>query len=224
MRFFAFALLATTACAREPAPESMLRLYIARHGQTDWNLAKRLQGGTDIPLNATGKAHAAALAKVLDGVPLDALYSSALTRSRETAQIVASRGLSAVALADLNEQRMGKFEGAYTDGRDPALTEEYHRRTSDANDTLDGGESIEMHHARVRKAIGEIRARHPAGNVLIVGHGGTNALILRVLLDLTLEQTDKIHQANDEIYAVDLPAEKPPRLWKHIPSDKLEDL
>jgi 2,3-bisphosphoglycerate-dependent phosphoglycerate mutase len=215
---------ALCACAREPVTEEpLLRLYVARHGQTDWNLAKRLQGGTDIPLNDTGKAHAQKLVQTLDGLPLDAIYSSALARSKETAAALGAR-MAATALPELNEQRMGKFEGAYVDGRDPALEAEYHKRTSDLEDTLDGGESVSQHFARVRGAVERIRAEHPRGNVLIVGHGGTNALVLRAILGLTPEQTDTIHQANDEIYVIDLPAGKPPRLWKHIPLDKLGEL
>src|SRR6476620_209508 len=68
-----------------------LRLYIARHGETDWNAQHKLQGMTDIPLNENGRKQAAALAESLTGVHLDAIYSSTLSRSRDTAQTVAGK-------------------------------------------------------------------------------------------------------------------------------------
>src|SRR6266540_1828092 len=92
------------------APDDALRIYVARHGQTDWNVERRLQGATDVPLNEAGRRQAADLAARLAGVPLDRIYSSALKRSRETAE--ALRGRAPIeALAGLNEQSLGAFEG-----------------------------------------------------------------------------------------------------------------
>src|SRR5262245_11027542 len=87
--------LATTAMlagvpveSRQAAAQAnLLRLYIARHGETDWNVQHKVTGTTDVPLNATGLAQAAALRDTLKGVPLDAVYSSTLMRSIETARI-----------------------------------------------------------------------------------------------------------------------------------------
>src|ERR1700704_4480325 len=82
-----------------------LRLYIARHGETDWNLSHRLQGWTDRPLDDTGKRQAVDLAASLKGVHLDAIYSSTLSRSRDTAQTVASdRTLMVKSLPGLRER------------------------------------------------------------------------------------------------------------------------
>src|SRR5215510_5655018 len=65
-----------------------LRIYLARHGETDWNAELRLQGTSDIPLNSKGRQQAAKLAERLKGIHLDAVYCSTLSRSRETATIV----------------------------------------------------------------------------------------------------------------------------------------
>jgi probable phosphoglycerate mutase len=219
-------IVALGAC--DGAPESgsgmaMLRIYLARHGQTDWNAARRLQGGTDVPLNDTGRAQARALAARLDGVALDAIYSSALARSRETARALDGRA-PIEALAGLNERNMGKFEGQYLDGRDPVLEAEYHRRAADPDDALDGGETTREHLARVRAAIEEIRRRHPSGSVLVVGHGGTNQLVLAALLDLPIVDAERVRQANDEVYAIDLAPGRAPAVWKLVPPERLEDL
>jgi 2,3-bisphosphoglycerate-dependent phosphoglycerate mutase len=211
------------AALRRPTAAGTLRIYLARHGETDWNAQRRLQGGTDVPLNAKGRVQAAALATRLDGVALDAIYSSTLARSRETAQ--ALDGWAPIeALPGLAEQSLGKFEGAYLDGRDPQIGAEYRERAADPDDVLDGGESTRAHLARVRGAIEEIRRQHPAGTVLIVGHGGTNQLVLAVLLDLELAEVDRVRQANDEVYAIDLVPSHPPTLWKLVPPEKLEEL
>jgi broad specificity phosphatase PhoE len=202
---------------------TVLRIYLARHGQTDWNAQRRLQGHTDTHLDSTGRAQAHALAAQLAGIRFDHVYCSTLSRSRETAEIL--HGSAPIdSLPGLMEIGLGKFEGLYLGGPDTATIAEYRRRTADPEDTLDGGESENQHLARVAKALDLIRAKHPGGNVLIVGHGGTNKLVLRSLLSLTREQTADINQNNDELYLIEFVHGAPPRLWKLIPKDKLKEL
>lgn len=205
------------------APDDALRIYVARHGQTDWNLARRLQGGTDVPLNETGRRQAEALADRLQGLRLDRIYSSALQRSRQTAEAFKARA-PVEALPGLNEQSLGAFEGLYRDGRDPQREAEYGRRRLDPEDRLDGGESATQHFARVQAAVQAIRSRHAAGAVLIVGHSGTNAMVVCALLGLPVEQASAIDQANDELYMVEVRPSRRPVLWKLIPPDRLEEL
>ena len=211
-----------TRAAAAPA-SGTLRIYLARHGQTDWNAAHRLQGWTDTHLDSVGRAQAAALAARLAGVRFDRVYCSRLSRSRETAMIV--HGDAPIdTLAGLNEQRLGAFEGLYTTGSDTARTAEYVRRIADPDDALDGGESLNQHLARVRATLETIRARHRSGTILIVGHGITNKLILRSLFGLTPELTAPITQANHELYLIELTQGAPPRLWKLITEQNLGDL
>src|SRR5215510_4519160 len=118
-----------------------LRIYLARHGETDWNAERRLQGRTDTTLNATGRQQAAKLAERLKGVRLDAVYSSTLNRSIETAAI--AHGAAPVkSLAGLNERNHGKFEGKKVDGSDPVSEQEWRKRRRDPEDELHGGESL----------------------------------------------------------------------------------
>jgi len=201
-----------------------LRIYLARHGETDWNAERRLQGTTDTPLNSTGRQQAAKLAERLKGVRLDAVYSSTLSRSRDTAELV--RGQAPLkSLAGLNERRIGKFEGKKLDkNSDPATAQEYPKRSRDPDDELDGGESLNQFYERVRTALGDIRSQHNSGAILIVGHAITNQMILRALFGLTLEQAISIRQANDELYLIEIDAGNPPRLWKLITETNLGDL
>jgi broad specificity phosphatase PhoE len=195
-----------TRASRLPDVNDTLRLYLARHGQTDWNLERRLQGSTDIPLNATGRQQAATLARRLAGVHLDAVYSSKLQRSRETAVMV--HGASPVmSLEGFNERRLGAFEGRLA-------SPDYERRSQDPNDTLDGGESLSQFYARIRTTLDGILARHGSGAILIVGHGGTNQMIVRALFKRSPDRAASFQQGNDELYLCEIVSGTAQRLWK----------
>lgn len=204
------------------APEAQstgsLRLYIARHGETDWNALHRLQGWTDRPLNETGRRQAVELAGTLKGIRLDAIYSSTLSRSRDTARTVAGTAMTVKGLDGLRERNYGHFQG----GSDTAP--EYLRRSNDWTDRLDDGESLNQLLARSRESLTQIRREHPTGNVLIVAHWITNQKLLRALLELTPEQTVNIVQNNDEVYLVELDPGAKARLWKLIRENNLGDL
>ncbi len=195
-----------------------LRLYVARHGETDWNLAHRLQGWTDRPLNDTGHRQAIDLAESLKGVHLDAIYSSTLSRSRDTAEAVAGASMMVKSLPGLRERNYGKFQGG--SDTDP----DYLRRVNAWDDAMDGGETLNQLLARTRDSLDMIRREHPSGNVLIVAHRITNQMILRALLNLTPEQAVKIEQGNDEVYLVEFDPGAKPRLWKLVRGGNLGDL
>jgi len=206
------------AVAPQAQGEGPLRLYIARHGETDWNAAHRLQGWTDRPLNELGKKQAVDLAESLRGVRLDAIYSSTLSRSRDTAQAVAGTGIMVKSLPGLRERNYGKFQGG--SDTDPV----YLARVNVWDDTMDGGESLNQLLARTRESLAQIRREHSTGNVLIVAHRITNQMILRALLDLTPDEAVKIQQANDEVYLVEFDPGAKPRLWKLVRGGNLGDL
>jgi 2,3-bisphosphoglycerate-dependent phosphoglycerate mutase len=221
---FLVALVALQAARGTPAaPDDVLRIYLARHGQTEWNAAGRMQGSADIPLNEKGRAQARELAARLASVPFDAIYSSTLQRSRQTAD--AFKGRAPIqALAGLDEQSVGAFTGLTQDERDRARREAFDRRQEDPDDTLDGGESANQHLARVRTALQAIRDAHPRGNVLVVAHGGTNEKILQVLLGLDHQEASAIDQANDEVYLLEVYSSGRPTVWKLVPPDRLKEL
>lgn len=90
----------------------MTEILLIRHGETDWNVEKRLQGHTDIDLNRAGVRQAAALGRALLNEPLDAIFSSDLKRALGTAQGIAiPRGMSIQLDTGLRERCFGAFEG-----------------------------------------------------------------------------------------------------------------
>ena len=213
----------TKSSSGSESNDGTLRIYLARHGQTDWNATRRLQGQSDTELNATGREQAELLRTRMQGVAIDQIYSSALRRSRDTATIVAE-GRAVSSLPSLNEQHIGRFEGLTLGGAAPADEAEWTRRSKLEDDTLDGGESKTQMHARVCSAVEQIRKEHPQGSVLVVAHGGTNQMILRCVLNLSVEQTNLIQQSNDELYLLELKNGIETKVWKLIPGTKLGEL
>jgi broad specificity phosphatase PhoE len=91
---------------------------LVRHGETEWNYDKRIQGHTDIPLNARGRVQAEALGSRLAATPLDRIYTSDLARARETAGIIAAAQpleISVETTQDLRECNYGRWEGLTRD-------------------------------------------------------------------------------------------------------------
>lgn len=215
-------LAAGLAAQQQSAPaRSTLRIYLARHGQTNWNVDGRTQGGTDIRLNDTGRQQAMRLKERLAGVPFDTVIASSLSRSRETAELVHG-DVPVTTVPGLGERRFGKFEGRLTS--DPETGPELQRRMWIPDDSLDGGESLNALRARVGATIDAIRKEHPAGSVLIVGHSYTNRMILSVIFGLTTDQLKSFDQANDELYLIELESDRSPRLWKLITEATVKEL
>jgi broad specificity phosphatase PhoE len=149
-------------------------ILLVRHGETDWNRERRIQGHSDTPLNETGRAQARALAEELADERLDAVYCSDLLRAHETARIVAERkGLDVAAIRDLRERHFGTWEGL-TD-------EEVFARFPQAYEGPSGwgdGETREEMAERVFGALARIAKAHPHGRVLVVSHGGPLRAVL----------------------------------------------
>ena len=89
-----------------------MNLYLIRHGQTDWNVAGKIQGKTDIPLNETGKRQAACLARGMEKQPVVQIYTSSLKRALETAEIIGRRqNVKVKPMKELEEVGFGQWEG-----------------------------------------------------------------------------------------------------------------
>lgn len=158
------------------------QLCIVRHGETDWNAEKRIQGQTDIPLNAAGRAQAAAAAAGLAGRRFDAIYSSDLARTWQTAQpIAAALGLHLNAAPGLRERHYGRMQGLTVEEarqRYPALHAVYVGR--DPHHDLDGGESLTGFAGRIAAGLAGLAAAHAGQTLLLVAHGGVLDIAYRI--------------------------------------------
>ena len=179
-----------------------LRLCLARHGETDWNAAGRIQGQLDTPLNAHGQRQAAALAGALAAQTFDAVYSSDLERAHHTARILAAaHGLAVQALADWRERHHGRMQGNTYDELKLSWPEGYRRlRARDPEFDVEGGESLQGLAARVAAALERLRARHARGTVALVTHGGTLDAVYRLVSGQPLHEPRLVPIRNCSIH------------------------
>lgn len=184
-------------------------IYLIRHGQTDWNLEKRVQGRRPIPLNSTGRQQAAEVARNLKNVKFTAVYSSDIQRAAETAKIIAIEHDLAVRLTKLmRERRYGALVGHSKDSMPEKLKKKLdsyysikdsnkrwrHRPLFRHESNLD----IEI---RTLRFLREVAATHAGENVAIVTHGGIIKVILGTLGWVSKDYFYKIKTPNTS-YAV----------------------
>jgi broad specificity phosphatase PhoE len=148
-------------------------ILLARHGESDWNRAKRWQGQADRPLTDLGRRQAEDLADRLADTELDAVYSSDLRRAADTAEAVARRrGLKVQTTPDLREVDVGAWSGL-TRAEAEAQFPDAYARWLDGGEGWDDGETYEQLATRVMGAVQAIGEKHDGGRVLVVAHGGT---------------------------------------------------
>ena len=186
----------------------MSEFWFIRHGETDWNLARRLQGWQDIPLNDTGVAQAARLAQRLRDdaadTPFAALYSSDLRRARATAQAVAAAvGLPVHIEHGIRERNFGVLEGLQYDTLDETAPEAAAAwRSRDPDRLLKGGETLGGFNSRVLYTIEELARRHASHRILVVTHGGVLDLIWRRANGIALSEPRHTKMLNAAINRV----------------------
>ncbi len=186
-----------------PPPSTV---YLARHGQSEWNHTGRITGQADIGLSEVGQAQSLALARCLEGVPLSAIYCSALQRTAATAApTAATAGLAPQPLAALNEIGLGVLQGRYRDERDPQAQALWAAWQADPwGATVPGGERMDDLVQRAVGALRQILQRHAGQSVLIVGHRATNRVLLATLLGWPREAWSDIRLRNKFFYRLRL--------------------
>jgi broad specificity phosphatase PhoE len=161
-----------------------MTIHLARHGQTAYNHEGRFQGHLPVPLDATGREQAAALAEVAAGVRITSLWCSPLRRARETADVVAARiGLEPVEDARFAETDTGDWtDRSFADvhAEDPEGFARFER--SDPTFRYPGGESFAEQSERVQAGLAAVRAQQSVLPALVVCHRGVIRLALAVAL------------------------------------------
>ncbi|MBW2281248.1 MAG: histidine phosphatase family protein [Deltaproteobacteria bacterium] len=168
-------------------------LLLARHGETDWNRSRRLQGHTDIPLNDLGRRQAHRLADRLAGSDIAAIQASDLVRAAETAKILGEAlGLEPALQSAWREIDLGDLEG-----QDGVETTRAHGELISAAARADGplgrgGESFRDFHARIVAGYERICRDHADRTVLLVSHGGTLKALIAHLIGLDPVQIGRL--------------------------------
>jgi len=161
------------------------KIILVRHGETDYNLERRMQGWLDISLNESGRSQAHVAAAKLQSIKINAIYTSDLKRAYETAQTIGCLIKQKVTPTPaLRERDMGIFAGwAWESERDPAkdkLWQEFEeaRDNEDLTWNKHSGESVGQMSTRITIFMQHLHAQHTDQTIVVVTHGGTINRIL----------------------------------------------
>ena len=176
----------------------MTRIFLIRHGETEWNRQNRLQGNSNIHLSKEGYHQAITLADHPPFQHVDAIYSSDLARAMETASIIAERfNLGVKMMPALREMNFGDWEGREISELVKNFPEDFGKFfTAPERCHPPHGETFLECQARVMIGIREIIAEHENQNVIVVSHGAVIRLVLGAALDMPIHKIWAISQSN----------------------------
>lgn len=177
----------------------MTQFVFLRHGETDWNLLRRYQGQTDIPLNETGIAQAKKAHDLLANMKFDSVYCSDLTRAVETARLaLGSDKMNSVHFDPrLRERGFGSFEGGSYDRSklDPCIAAAMHANPEEFK--FPGGESLYDVEKRVRPFYEMMKTTEPKhASILVISHGTLLSILYFIVKGLPVLDKDRPRLAN----------------------------
>ena len=158
-----------------------MKLLVTRHGQTDWNVAKKVQGRTDIELNETGIQQAQIAREKLANEKIDLIITSPLKRAKKTAEIIAEGRNIPLFIDDaIAERCFGELEGKTRKDFDFDEVWDYK-----LNKHYKGAETVRDFQAKIQSFLTKIQKEYPSQTVLLVSHGGAVATIRKLLEGIT---------------------------------------
>jgi broad specificity phosphatase PhoE len=174
------------------------RIYLARHGEVEWNRENAYIGSTDLPLNQNGFAQATKLTEYLSDKRISAVHCSHLARSVQTAEVVASRLKMPIrTTAELAEVDYGEWEGVPESEACERDSEFFHVwRANPAEVRIPGGETFAELRDRAFPTFRRIAEAHATDNVLVVAHKSVNRVILCRILGIDINRYRQIGQGN----------------------------
>ncbi len=184
--------------AKKNAKNLGTRIFLVRHGETDWNQTGRFQGRIDIPLNQGGKNQALALALTLKDESILTIYSSPLVRAMETAHFIKEFHPSTPLLEEegLTEMDLGEFDGMEAEHW-VAQYQEFIKtwRNTPSSVRMPGGESLQEVQIRAIDTLERIANLYPSGSTLLLcGHNFVNRSILCYVSDIPLDRFRDVRQ------------------------------
>lgn len=167
-------------------------LYIIRHGKTEWNVKRKLQGRTDIPLNDTGRLMAEKARDEYKDIHFDICYCSPLIRAKETAEILMKgRNIPIITDDRLMEMSFGVYEGIENSFEIPDCPiNVFFKEPENYKTPVEGAESLEELYSRTGEFLKEIIEPqiHQGKDILIVGHGAMNSSIVCQVKGISIEK------------------------------------
>jgi len=196
----------------------MRRCYLVRHGQTSWNRENRIQGHSDIPLDEIGLSQAQRVGAAFAEMPVRALFTSWLARSQQTAQAIAQahpKTLEPVIERDLAEIHLGDWEGLTMETLEQRFPRDFADwQTFPSRVVIPNAEPLAAFKQRVRVAFASLSERLPAGDSVVVAHGGVIAALLAEFLEADFDRLLRnLRLDNGGITAVEWLGGQPHVLW-----------
>lgn len=183
------------------------RIYLVRHGETEWNALMKFQGQTDVPLSDRGRQQAGLLGERLAGEKFQGFYASDLTRAYETAAIISRHhGLNIETIPELRELNFGAWEGLTNKEIKESFADEVKRWWENPLSTrIPGGETLGEMVERSVVAVKKIVERHNGENVVVVSHGGAIRSIVGSVLGMDLNKYWRLRLDNACLNIIDFP-------------------
>ncbi len=179
-------------------------IILIRHGETEWNSQKRMQGHSNSDLSEVGRGQIQALGELMKNVSFDHIYSSDSLRTRQTAEAITQYSGHTLQFDQrIREKNLGVFEGLTSTEAKERHPEIYRLfKTAGANYVIDEGESTQQLLERALEFIEEIRLRHPQERVVMVTHGGVVRVLMKYALGLSIDSPTRFIIKNTGIFGL----------------------